>query len=111
MWFTFPQMLGLGRTENAVRYGIRSIDEARAYLQHPVLGPRLIECTESVLRVDGRTAHDIFGSTDERKLRSSATLFSLASAPDSVFHRLLDRYFHGTPDDLTLKLLNAVGPS
>jgi uncharacterized protein (DUF1810 family) len=93
MWFIFPQLAGLGRTSTSVYYAIRDIEEAREYLAHPILGPRLIECAEAALSVEGRSALEIFGSTDELKLRSSATLFSRVSAPDSVFHRILDQYY------------------
>ncbi len=105
MWYIFPQLYGLGFSPTSKRYSIRSLTEAEAYLSHPVLGPRLLECTEAVLGVSGRTAHDIFGSPDDWKLRSSATLFSLVSPPGSVFHRLLEQYFGGEPDPKTLQLL------
>lgn len=105
MWYIFPQLEGLGSSPTARRYSIRSLEEARAYLGHPVLGPRLKGCTEAVLAVAGRSAWAIFGSPDDFKLRSSATLFSLVSPPGSVFHRLLDKYFAGEPDRKTLALL------
>lgn len=105
MWFVFPQMEGLGMSETARRYGIRSLDEARAYLTHGILGARLIECAEAVLNVTGKSAHDIFGSPDDRKLCSSATLFAQVSADGSVFHRLIDRYFDGRFDDRTMALI------
>jgi uncharacterized protein (DUF1810 family) len=106
MWFIFPQLAGLGRSSTAVYYAIRDIEEAREYLSHPILGPRLIECAEAALSVEGRSALEIFGSTDELKLRSSATLFSRVSAPDSVFHRILDQYYSSEPDLRTLELLS-----
>ncbi len=105
MWYIFPQIEGLGFSTMSKRYAIRSLAEARAYLEHPVLGPRLRECAEAALQVEGRSARDIFGATDEQKLRSSATLFAQASPEGSVFHRLLDRYFQGRPDRRTLELL------
>jgi uncharacterized protein (DUF1810 family) len=105
MWYVFPQLDGLGASAMARRYAIRDLDEARAYLRHPVLGPRLVAIAEAALGVAGRTAHEIFGSPDDMKLRSSATLFALASPDGSVFHRLLDRYFDGRPDPRTLALL------
>jgi uncharacterized protein (DUF1810 family) len=105
MWFIFPQFAGLGRSAISQKYAIRSLAEAEAYLRHPVLGPRLVECTEAVLAVEGRTAKEIFGSTDEKKLKSCATLFATVSPPGSVFRRLLDRYFQGEPDARTLELL------
>ena len=105
MWFIFPQIAGLGRSPASVRYAIGGIAEARAYLQHPVLGPRLCECGEAVLAVRGRSARDIVGSPDDMKLRSSATLFAQVSPPGSVFARLLERYFPEGPDRQTLALL------
>ena len=93
MWVVFPQMAGLGRSTMSERYAIRSDDEARAYLAHPTLGARLTECAEAVLAVEGRSAREIFGSPDDLKLRSSATLFAGVSPPGSVFQRLLDKYF------------------
>ena len=104
MWFVFPQLRGLGRSPTATYYGILSLDEARAYLAHPLLGPRLELCTDAVSGIEGRTLHEIFGSPDDLKLRSSATLFALVSAPESVFARLLAKYFDGG-DEQTLRLL------
>lgn len=109
MWFVFPQVYGLGFTPTSKRYAIRSLEEAKAYLVHPVLGPRLIECAEAALAVPGRSANAIFGSPDDWKLRSSATLFALVSPGGSVFHRLLDKYFDGEPDPKTLSLLALPG--
>ena len=108
MWFVFPQLAGLGASPISQHYAIGSAAEAAAYLAHPVLGPRLIECAEAVLGTTGRSAHDIFGSPDDLKLRSSATLFAHLSAPGSAFHRLLDRYFPEGPDARTMALLGAV---
>lgn len=105
MWFIFPQLAGLGSSEYAVRYAIRSIDEARAYIEHPILGPRLKECAQACLDVKGRSAHEIFGYPDDLKLHSSMSLFAIASQPGSVFHSVLDRYFEGNPDSKTLDLL------
>ena len=105
MWFGFPQIDGLGFSATAKTYAIKSLDEARAYLAHPALGPRLVECAEAVLGVEGRTAEDIFGPIDALKLRSSATLFAAVSPAGSVFHRLIETYFHGEPDAKTLRLL------
>jgi len=111
MWYVFPQYNGLGSSSTSKRYAIKSIAEAEAYLNHPVLGPRLRECAEAVCRVEGRSAHDIFGSPDDMKLRSSATLFASVSPAGSVFERLLDRYFAGERDGNTLQLLRlAPGP-
>jgi uncharacterized protein (DUF1810 family) len=105
IWFIFPQVEGLGHSSTSMRYAIRSLDEARAYLAHPVLGPRLIECAEALLAVEGRTAPEIFPYPDDLKLRSSMTLFALAAGPGSVFDRVLDRYFRGGRDGRTLELL------
>jgi uncharacterized protein (DUF1810 family) len=105
MWFIFPQLDGLGSSPTARRYAIKSLAEAEAYLKHPVLGPRLQECAEAALAAQGRSAWAIFGSPDDLKLRSSATLFLLVSPPQSVFHRLVDKYFDGEPDGATLRLL------
>lgn len=105
MWYVFPQIDGLGFSATTKRYAIRSVAEAEAYLRHPVLGPRLAECFEAVLGVEGRSAHDIFGSPDDMKLRSCATLFAAVSPPGSVFQRVLDRFYEGRPDERTLRLL------
>ena len=105
MWYIFPQLAGLGFSSTAQRYAITSIDEAKAYLTHPVLGPRLKECAEAVLQVEARSARDIFGSPDDVKLRSCATLFAYASPPGSVFERLLSKYYQDEPDSKTLTLL------
>lgn len=110
MWFVFPQLKGLGRSATALRYGITGIDEARVYLAHPVLGPRLLECAAVLEQLDaGLTASDIFGSPDDVKLRSSLTLFALASEPGSVFERLIGKYFGGEPDDRTVAMLGLQG--
>ena len=105
MWFIFPQFDGLAFSSTSKHYSIKSEAEAAAYLEHPVLGPRLRECAEAVLQVEGRTAHDIFGSPDDAKLRSCATLFAAVSPPGSVFERLLEQYFAGERDEKTLQLL------
>jgi uncharacterized protein (DUF1810 family) len=110
MWFIFPQLEGLGRTSTARLYSIRNLDEARAYLGHPLLGARLRECSEAAVAVHkSQSALDVFGSPDNLKLRSCATLFSLVSQEDSIFHRLLDRYFEGRADERTLSLLGLDG--
>ena len=112
MWFVFPQMMGLGYSAVAVRYGITGIDEARAYLAHPVLGARLQECAETLDALDPRlSAFDIFRSPDDLKLRSSLTLFAQAAGPGSIFERLLGKYFDGQCDDLTLAMLQLQGRS
>ena len=104
MWFVFPQVAGLGYSATSKHYAIKSLDETKAYLAHPILGPRLLECADAVLGVKGRTAADIFGSPDDMKLRSSATLFAQVSPAGSVFHQVLDRYFGGHPDGETIRL-------
>ena len=101
MWYIFPQLQGLGRSDISREFAISGLDEASAYLRHSVLGPRLIECSEAVLEVEGRSAREIFGSPDDLKLRSSATLFAAVSADDSVFHRVIETYFRGEQDPLT----------
>ena len=105
MWYIFPQFEGLGFSTTSRLYSIKSIAEAEAYLAHPLLGPRLKECAETVLCVEGRSAHEIFGSPDDMKLRSCATLFAHVSPPGSVFHQVLDKYFQGRHDGKTLELL------
>jgi uncharacterized protein (DUF1810 family) len=105
MWYVFPQYDGLGSSSMAQRYAIKSVAEAEAYLRHPVLGPRLIEIAEAVVGVEGKSASEIFGSPDDLKLRSSATLFARVSPPGSVFERLLQKSFPDGPDEKTLRLL------
>ncbi|WP_435016289.1 DUF1810 domain-containing protein [Tundrisphaera sp. TA3] len=107
MWYIFPQVDGLGSSPMARRYAIKSADEARAYLDHPVLGPRLREIAEAALAVPERSALDIFGSPDDMKLKSCATLFASVSPPGSAFARLIDRFFGGEPDAKTLELIRA----
>jgi uncharacterized protein (DUF1810 family) len=105
MWFIFPQIDGLGNSSTTKYYAIKSIDEARQYLSHPVLGPRLLECAETVLAIRGRSVSEIFGYPDDLKLRSSMTLFACVAGPDSVFDRVLDGCFPGERDARTLQLL------
>ncbi len=105
MWFVFPQIAGLGLSETARYFAIASAAEARAYLAHPVLGPRLATCTALVMRVPGRSARDIFGSPDDMKFRSSMTLFAQVSDAESAFAAALGKYYAGEPDGLTLKRL------
>jgi uncharacterized protein (DUF1810 family) len=109
MWFVFPQIAGLGLSEMSRRYAIAGAAEARAYLAHPVLGPRLRACYTAALAVQGRSAHDIFGSPDDLKLRSSATLFAAVSEPGSIFQQVLDKYFDGHADVETQRLLERGG--
>ena len=104
MWFVFPQVAGLGHSATARRYAISSIAEARAYLAHPVLGPRLSECAGIVAGLTGRSAEQIFGAIDALKLRSSMTLFWLADPQQPVFGQVLDQYYGGRPDPATERL-------
>jgi uncharacterized protein (DUF1810 family) len=106
MWYVFPQFDGLGSSSMARKYAIGSESEARAYLEHPVLGPRLLEIAAAVLRVEARTARQIFGGIDELKLRSCMTLYAAVSPPQSVFEQVLAKYFGGAPDARTLELLS-----
>jgi uncharacterized protein (DUF1810 family) len=106
MWFVFPQLVGLGRSAMSERYAISSLDEARAYLAHPVLGARLVECAQAVAAAPpGYTAVDVFGPVDAMKLRSSITLFARAAPGEDSFARVLDRWWGGTPDPATEALL------
>jgi uncharacterized protein (DUF1810 family) len=105
MWFVFPQIAGLGRSEMARRYAIASREEAAAYLAHPILGVRLHDCTRLLMLVEGRSAHDIFGSPDDMKFHSCMTLFASVARDDEVFGEALYKYFAGNPDRLTLDIL------
>ena len=107
MWFVFPQLRGLGASAMSRRYGLESLEEAAAYLAHPILGPRLRECTEAVNDLAGRSAEAIFGPVDAMKLRSSMTLFELAGG-GAPFRRCLDSYFGGAADPRTIELLAAL---
>ena len=107
MWFVFPQLRALGRSSTALHYGIASLAEARAYLAHPVLGPRLRDCTGLACAVQGRTIHEIFGSPDDMKFRSCMTLFAAADPAAPQFAEALRIYFDGQPDPLTVDLLAA----
>ena len=105
MWYIFPQIGGLGSSSMARMYAIKTVAEAEAFLRHPILGPRLRQIMEATLQVQGRSALAIFGSTDELKLRSCATLFASVSPAGSVFELVLDKYFQGARDSRTLELL------
>jgi uncharacterized protein (DUF1810 family) len=105
MWYVFPQFAGLGHSSTAQHFAIKNVEEAKAYLAHPILGPRLIECAEAALQVAGRSAYEIFGTPDDLKFRSSATLFAHVSPPGNVFERLLATFYGGKPDGETLRLL------
>ncbi len=105
MWFIFPQLKGLGHSSMAEKFGISSRAEAEAYLQHPILGPRLTECTELVNRVNGRSIEQILGYPDNLKFRSSMTLFNQVAPANKVFEDALQKYFDGKPDQLTINRL------
>ncbi len=105
MWYIFPQFDGLGYSPTAKRYSIKSIEEARQYLNHPVLGKRLLECTEAVIALKGGSLSEIFGYPDDLKFKSSMTLFEKIAGSGSVFSSALDMYCHGERDATTLKLL------
>jgi len=105
MWFIFPQIEGLGYSAMARRYAISGAAEARAYLAHPLLGARLRECCALLLAADAASAHAIFGSPDDMKLRSSLTLFAQAAPEETVFRELLQKYYGGSPDQATLDRL------
>jgi uncharacterized protein (DUF1810 family) len=105
MWFVFPQITGLGRSPASRRYAISALREARAYLEHPVLGPRLRECAAVVAATSGRTAEQIFGGIDARKLHSSMTLFHRADPGEAVVEQVLENYFGGVPDTATDRLI------
>ncbi len=105
MWYVLPQLAGLGSSAMAAAYAIGSLDEAQAYLAHPVLGARLRECVAALLQVQGRTAREVMGSPDDLKLRSSLTLFAEAAPQETLFRQALEKYFAGAPDPRTLELL------
>lgn len=107
MWFIFPQLKGLGRSSTSEFYGIANIEEARAYLNDPILGTRLKECSEILLKTETDLASDIFGFTDGLKLKSSMTLFSIVSAQESIFSKVLDKFFRGISDYRTIELIKA----
>jgi len=107
MWYVFPQYDGLGFSSISKHYSIKSPAEARAYLNHPILGPRLRQCVDALLSVTGRSAHQIFGSPDDVKLKSSMTLFAHVSPEGSAFERTLDMYFEGQRDQKTIELVGS----
>lgn len=109
MWFVFPQIVGLGRSTMSKRYAIKSLAEAAAYLDHDLLGPRLLECAGVVTGLENRSACDIFGGIDALKLRSSMTLFSRATIDEPVFTRVLEIYFDGQPHPDTLRIIDPPG--
>lgn len=105
MWYIFPQIAGLGFTNFNVLYAIQNKEEATQYLNHPVLGKRLIEISKAVVEIEGKTALEIFGKPDERKLKSSMTLFSIINDLNPIFQHVLDKYYKGMKDENTLKLI------
>jgi len=107
MWFVFPQVAGLGMSPTSQRYALSSLDEARAYLRHPILGARLLECFRAVLALEDRSAEQIFGGIDARKLHSSSTLFLRAAPDEPVFQQILDEYFGGVDDAATDRILDS----
>lgn len=107
MWYIFPQLKGLGLSQMSLKYGIVNLNEAKEYINHPILGPRLIEISKAVLDSKVATANELFGCVDAMKLKSSMYLFSIAAPNISVFQDVLDKYFNGETDELTRKLLSA----
>jgi len=105
IWYIFPQLAGLGKSEYAVFYGIKNVDEAEEYLNHPILGKRLIEICSELLNLEHKTANQIFGSPDDLKVRSCMTLFSSLKDTDPVFSNVLDKYYQGIKDLFTMKLI------
>ena len=108
MWYVFPQIDGIGFSSTSKRYSIKSLDEAKAYLEHPVLGARLLDCAEAVICVESQSATEIFGSPDDLKLKSCATLFACVVSSESVFDRLIEKYYQGKRDAKTLQLLGVL---
>lgn len=106
MWYIFPQIRGLGRSAMSMQYGLEGLGEARAYLAHPVLGPRLLECCETVLKADSNDPWEVFGSPDDLKFRSCLTLFALAEPSEPVFEQLLEKFYSGRKDPYTLNILS-----
>lgn len=107
MWYIFPQLKGLGRSSTSEYYGISDIEEAKAFLQNPILGAHLIEISSELLLLDTDNAEKVMGHPDDMKLRSSMTLFSAAMGQDGVFQNVLDKFFHGKKDSRTLRMLNS----
>ncbi|AFU68927.1 hypothetical protein P700755_002136 [Psychroflexus torquis ATCC 700755] len=106
MWYIFPQLKGIGKTTTSYYYGISSLEEARDFLKHPILGSRLYEITQALLEVKGKTAFEIFGTPDYLKLKSCMTLFKLAAPQESVFQEVINTYYMGYDDELTRMKLN-----
>lgn len=108
MWYVFPQIVGLGNSDTSKYYAIQNLDEASAFLKHPVLGQNLREISRVLLDLEGLSAHDIFGNPDDLKLQSCMTLFSEVCSGDKVFGKVLDKYFDGKADQKTLEILNSI---
>lgn len=108
MWYIFPQLKGLGKSDAAILYGIQDLNEAEAYYTNPVLGANLLEISNALLRIEGKSANEIFGYPDDLKLHSCMTLFAQIKRVDSVFQLVLDKFFKGVPDEQTIKLLRKV---
>ena len=108
MWYVFPQIQGLGVSSTSQFYAIKDISEANAYLKHPVLGSRLIQITEALLNIENKTAHEIFGHPDDMKLKSCMTLFSLLDETNPVFENVLNKYFQGEKDSMTVEILKRI---
>lgn len=108
MWFIFPQIDGLAMSATSRHYAIKSMDDARVFLEHPILGPRLIECSQTLVGIEGRSASQIFGYPDDLKLKSSMTLFSLVDNADPVFDSVLEKYFDGERDDRTVEIVGRI---
>ncbi len=107
IWYIFPQLKGLGRSQRSEFYGIANLDEARDYLQHEILGERLVEISDALLQLDGNDANAVMGSPDDMKLQSCMTLFAMISENDSVFQRVLEKFFAGKMDSNTVELVRA----
>ena len=107
MWFVFPQLTALGRSPTAKRYGLADVGEARDYMAHPLLGPRLLICTRLVNAAAGKSAHEIFGAPDDLKFRSCVTLFHHAAPDEGAFAEALQRYYGGVEDERTVELMGA----
>jgi len=105
MWFIFPQIRGLGHSPMANKYGIASLEEAEAYMRHPILGPRLKNCVEIVLKIENRSAEQVFGKPDDLKFRSCLTLFTRVGEENQIFKDALQKYFAGKPDQMTIDRL------
>ena len=110
MWYIFPQIDGLGSTDTTKLYSIKSIEEAQAYLDHPVLGERLIKSCEILLTLEGISISDVMGFPDDLKLKSSMTLFEYVSKPNSIFRRVLNEYFEGNLDEVSIEIIKTMSP-